>query len=162
MTPQDVPQQRLNLVVGLPARPPHFQGYCNFVDTIPSNIAPKGSPRKLEYIGSVEWASGPRDCRFDSYYLNPRGSYWLLWNLYQDDNDWNSSSRWVLYGYARKEGADAKTAASYLLLDAWKSERESLNLRRYYLIDEAGLLSVADIKEIGRTVWPIPPSTVAK
>jgi hypothetical protein len=156
MTPEEVPQQRLSLVVDLPARPPQFQGYCEYVNPMPGNVAPKGSPRKLTYIGSVEWATSPRDCRLDSYYLNPRGSYWLLWNWYQDENDWDFAYRWVLYGYARKVGADARTAATYLLLDAWKSERDSLDLGPYFLIDEACLLSVSEIKEIGSAVWAVP------
>ena len=154
MTPDDVPRQRVHLVVALPPRPKMFQGFCDFVSPMPSEVRPKGSPRKMEYLGSVEWARGPRESRFDSYYLNPRGSYWLLWIRWQDENDWNLSWKWTLYAYGSRKSVDAKTAATYLLLDAWSAERDSLDLEHYFLIGETGLLSVEEISEVARNVWP--------
>ena len=120
---------------------------------MPEGVRPKGSPRKLDYLCTVEWASGPRDGRIDSYYLNPRGKYWLLWNRFQDENSWEWAWTWVLYGYATKQGADPKTAGTYILLDAWTEEKEQWGLAPFFLIDQPGLLSVADISEIGRKVW---------
>jgi hypothetical protein len=71
---------------------------------MPINIRPKGSPRNTQYLGSVEWADSPNHTRFDSYYLNPRGAYWLLWIGYQDENTWNWKWTWNLYAYCKKRG----------------------------------------------------------
>jgi hypothetical protein len=153
MIPDEVPQQRLRLVVELPERSPKFHGICDFVESMPDDIRPKGSPRNTQYIGSVEWADSPMYTRFDSYYLNPRRSYWLLWIQRQDENDWDQSWKWTLYAYAKKKGVDEKVAATYLLMDAWYAEKESSDLDHYFLLDESGLLSVAEISEIARQVW---------
>lgn len=153
MLPGDVPRQRIRLVVDLPPRPKSFRGFCDLIDPMPETSRPKGSPRNTEYLGSVEWASSPMNSRFDSYYLNPRGRYWLLWIRWQDD-DWKQGWQWTLYAYGSKKGVDAKSAGVYLLTDAWKAERDSSQLDRYLLIDEAGSLSVEEISEIARNVWP--------
>lgn len=154
MTPDEVPQQRLVSVVSLPERPPLFDGKCDYFDAMPDEARPKGSPRNTTYLGSVEWAWGPGNSRFDSYYLNPRGKYWLLWIRWQDDNDWNKAWKWTLYAYSPKQGADDKTAAIFLLQDAWMAEAKSYDLDHYFLIDDPGLLSVAEFTGIARQVWP--------
>lgn len=154
MTPGEVPQQRLVPVVLLPQRPPSFLGKCDFIESMPDEIRPKGSPRKTTYLGSVEWAWGPGNSRFDSYYLNPRGKYWLLWIRWQDDNDWNQSWQWTLYAYSLKKRADEKAAAIFLLQDAWMAETKAYDLDHYFLIDDPGLLSVAEFARIARKVWP--------
>jgi len=154
MTPDEVTQQRLRLVVELPERPPEFHGICDFVDSMPDDIRPKGSPRNTQYLGSVEWADSPMYTRFDSYYLNPRRSYWLLWIYSQDENEWKQSWKWTLYAYAKKRrGVDERVAATYLLMDAWRAEKDHSYLDHYFLLDESGLLSVAEISEIARQVW---------
>ena len=58
MRPEDVPQQRVHLVVALPPRPPSFNVKCDFNHPMPDDVRPKGSPRKTTYLGSVEWAWG--------------------------------------------------------------------------------------------------------
>ena len=153
-TPGEVPQQRLIPLVSLSQRPPSFHGKCDFIDPMPDEVRPKGSPRNTTYLGSVEWAWSPGNSRFDSYYLNPRGKFWLLWIRWQSDNDWNQSWKWALYAYSVKKRADEKTAAIFLLQDAWKAEAKEQGLDHYFLIDEPGLLSVAEFSEIARKVWP--------
>jgi len=49
---------------------------------------------------------------------------------------------------------DAKTAAVYLLLDAWTAEADRGAIGHYHFIDCDGLLSVSEISEIARRVWP--------
>lgn len=154
MRPEDVPQQRIHLVVPLPPRPPSFQGYCDYFNRMPDDFRPKGTPRKTSYLCTVEWAWSPAHNRINSYYLNPRGKYWLLWNYYQDDNDWNHEWKWVLYGYGPRKGVDAEEAAVYLLMDAWESEARNWELDKYHWIDEAGLFSVEMIEAVARVVWP--------
>ena len=96
---------------------------------------------------------GGNNSRFDSYYLNPRGPYWLLWIRWLDDN-WDHAWKWALYAYCPKKGIDEKTAAIFLLQDAWKAEAKEYDLDHYFMIDDTGLLSVEDISEIARVVWP--------
>lgn len=153
MRPEDVPQQRVHLVVQLPPRPPSFQGYCDFVDPMPDDVRPKGSPRNIQYLGSVEWAWGPMNSRLDSYYLNPRRSQWLLWVRYRDENDWKLRWAWILYAYGPRRGVTAKDAAIYLLMDAWSAEAQKSQLDHYGWINQPGLLSVEEISAIARAVW---------
>ena len=80
MTPEGVPFQKVYSDFKLCARPASFQGRCNYLDPMDSTDHPAGSPRNIEYLGSVEWAWDPAHERFDSYYLNPRGKYWILWS----------------------------------------------------------------------------------
>jgi hypothetical protein len=72
----------------------------------------------------------------------------------QDEADWGRAWNWTLYAYGRRKGVDAKTAATYLLLDAWKAEKVKSHLDHYFLIDEEGLLSIGDFSAIARNVWP--------
>ena len=155
MRPEDVPQQRVHLVVPLSPRPPSFEGRCDFIDPMPDKVQPKGSPRITYYLGTVEWAWSPMHSRRDSYYINPRRSYWLLWTWKQNENDWNLSWKWTLHGYGpKRRGVGAKDAAIYLLLDVWKAQADDNDLEQYHWIDEAGLLSVEEISAIARVVWP--------
>jgi len=151
MLPGQIPAQGTTGAALLPARPRGFEGKCDFIDRMPEENRPSGSPRNVEYLCSVEWASGPNNTRLDSYYLNPRGAYWLLWNRYHDENDWKPRWRWEIYAYGPRRGVDAKDAAVYLLMDAWRIESGS---ERYDMIDDTGLLSADDISAIAAAVWP--------
>jgi len=137
----------------LPPRPKSFKGICNIYDPMPENVRPKGSPRNTGFVCSTEWMWGPCNNRCDKYYLNPRGPYWLLW-IGEHDGNWNTKWEWILYAYAKKKGVDAKTAAVYLLLDAWTAEADRGAIGHYHFIDCDGLLSVSEISEIARRVWP--------
>ncbi len=154
MRPEDVPQQRIHLVKSLPSRPPSFQGYCDYIDPMSKDIRPKGSPRKTTFLCTVEWAWSPAHNRINSYYLNPRGKYWLLWNYCQNFNDWDLKWRWVLYGYGPRKDVSTKEAAVYLLLDTWASETKHWDLDKYHWIDGTGFLSIGDITAIASSVWP--------
>lgn len=154
MLPEEVPQQRITLVVDIPERPDGFAGYCDYVDPMPDGVSPKGSPRNVTYLGSVEWAGSPRFSRFDSYYLGRRGPYWLLWNYWLDENDWKECRQWTLYGYAAHGSAPIEAVAANLLLDTWAAERDRLDLGHFFLIDEPGLLSIDLFSAIARRVWP--------
>jgi hypothetical protein len=157
MRPEDVPQQRLKLVVELPPRPAGFKGNCQFYNPMPEEVEPKRGPRKPVCLGSVEWAWDPNYSRVDSYYLSSHKSYWLLWIGGTDENSWDLKWRWVPYAYAPKSSVDEKNAAIYLLLDAWMSEASNTSLDHYHWIDCPDLLSVAEISEIARNVWPNGP-----
>src|SRR4051812_44885758 len=151
MLPGQIPAQGTAGAALLPARPRRFEGKCDFIDRMPEENRPSGSPRNVEYLGSVEWASGPNNTRLDSYYLNPRGAYWLVWNRYRDENDSKPRWGWEIYAYGPRRGVDAKDAALYLLMDAWRIESGS---ERYDMIDDTGLLSADEISAIAAAVWP--------
>lgn len=154
MTPEEVPQQRIHVVADLPRRPASFLGRCEYVEAMPDAERPKGSPRKVTYLGSVEWAWDPMHTRIDAYYLHRRRSYWLLWDRSQDENSWDHAWRWTLYGYARAHRANASEAAVYLLMDAWRHEATEGSLDHFHWINDDGFLSVGEITAIAGEVWP--------
>ncbi|WP_458525599.1 hypothetical protein [Onishia taeanensis] len=154
MTPDEIPTQRVSLVVDFPPRPPGFAGQCDFLNAMPDDLRPKGSPRNTRYLGAVEWAWSPYHTRLDAYYLNPRRRHWLLWIYSPESDDWEPRWHWCLYGYSPKRGVDEKTAAVYLLLDAWREEAVANQLNHYTLLDEAGFLSRDEIAQIASVVWP--------
>jgi len=49
---------------------------------------------------------------------------------------------------------DPKDVAIWMLIDCWAAEAEQRDVDHFHWIDEAGLLSVAQINAIGRFVWP--------
>ncbi len=153
-TPDEVALQDTLDDVQLPPRPKLFRGACDFVDRMPDDVRPKRSPRNVEYLGAAEWAWSPVSSREDKYYISRRKGYWLLWIRWQDDNDWEAGWQWTLYGYARTRRADLKTAAVYLLMDAWQAEKDHLHLDHYFLVDEGDVLSEDELEEIARQVWP--------
>jgi len=119
----EVPQKRTPPVVKLVERPASFRGACDYLEPMPEKDRPKGSPRNVEFLGSVEWSWTPWNDRSDEYYLNPRGRYWLLWLRDRDEDNCNRWE-WILYAYGPKRGVDAEAAAIYLLLGAWNAEKE--------------------------------------
>ena len=151
---EQLPQQRLQAVVELPERPTGFKSYCEYIDPMPEKDCPKGSPRKVEFLGSVEWAWSPMNSRWDAYFLNPRGNYRLLWTRYLDDNEWPPKWRWNLYAWGLKKGVSEKESAVYLLADAWAAEAQESDLDHFHLINDPGLLTIPELCAIGRWVWP--------
>ena len=154
MSPSDVPHQRSPQETLLPARPEGFAGHCEWHSPIDEKIAPKGSPRKVQYLGSAEWADSPAHCRIDGYYLNPRGHHWLLWIRYRDDNSYGWPWRWTLYGWGPRKGVSWEQAAAYLLMDAWAEESQH-GQGRFAWISDAGELSAVGMNAIADRVWPL-------
>ena len=85
MRPEDLPQQRIHEVVGLPERPAEFNfevGYgCS-----PEGGLPKAGISSATFLCQVEWAWSPMHSRIDAYYLHRGRSEWSLWSKYWDDN----------------------------------------------------------------------------
>ena len=55
MLPEELPQQRVALVVSLPPRPAEFKG----LHDPPKKLSlPAKMPRSAKYVGQVEWAWG--------------------------------------------------------------------------------------------------------
>ena len=74
------PSQRLNEVVGLPDEPDDLNVLIGWKDPIPYKRFPKGTPRKLTFVCSVEWAWSPMNNRIANYYINPKPWGWVLWD----------------------------------------------------------------------------------
>ena len=72
MTPDALPNQRLNEVVGLPQKPDDLNVLIQWTNGIVPNKYPKGTPRKLTFVCSVEWARSPMNNRIANYYINPK------------------------------------------------------------------------------------------
>jgi hypothetical protein len=154
MSPEQLPRQRLRLVVDLPERPAGFRGRVDWLDPMPKRDRPKGSPRSLSFLCSVEWSWSPMHSRWDAYYLNPRGKYWLLWVRSPDDNAWVETWRWWLYAWGPRRGVSAEQAAVYLLLDAWRAEQRESLIGPFLCVNDCEDLSIDQIYAIARRVWP--------
>jgi len=149
-SPAPLRQQHLRLLENLPPRPDNFPVRLGWVDELPENHLPKGSPRKPEYVCSVDWNLSSRT---DAYYIKRSRRYWLLW-LHHYDDGWLCKWVWMLYAYAPKRDVATKDAAIHLLLEGWKSEEEVASTGAFDWVSGTGLLSESDIMSIAREVWP--------
>ena len=139
MTPEALPKQQLNEVVSLPEKPADLNICIQWIDGIGPKKYPKGTPRKLTFVCSVEWAWSPMNNRIANYYINPKPWGWALW--------------WDFLAYSEKTNADERTIATYLLMESWKDETEHQDLDHYHWINNTGCLDVEDIQAIARQVW---------
>ncbi len=154
MTPDALPRQRSPGETPLPERPAGFRGYCDWCDAMPDDVRPKGSPRTVEYLGSVEWAWSPAHDRYDAYYIGLRGRHWCLWRRWQDWDSPGQPWRWQLFGWARKGSESWEAAAVYTLLDAWGSDDALCGTGRFHWVAEPGHFSAVGINALADRVWP--------
>ncbi len=151
MVPEDRPEQWINEVTELPERPEGFEIEIAW-DGLLSCGYPKGTPRKLTFICSVEWAWSPAHNRIDNYYLNPKRKHCFLWNNWLDDGDiW--TWHWDVLACTPAIKSDERTIAAHILMDHWKEDAKYNDLDRYHWINNSGCLSVEDIRAIAREVW---------
>ena len=153
MTPDARPKQRLNEVVGLPAKPDDMDVFVEWVNPIASERRPKGTPRKLTFVCSVEWAWSPMNNRIANYYINPKPWGWALWDNWLDDHSVPWRWWWLFLGYTGKTEADERTVATHMLMEAWKADAEYQEHDHYHWINNTGCLSVEEIQAIAREVW---------
>ena len=153
MTPHILPKQRLNEVVEIPDKPDDLNVLIHWKDPISAKNYPKGTPRKLTFVCSVEWAWSPMHNRIANYYINPKPWGWAFWDNILDDYTVPWSWYWNFIAYSGKTEADERTIATYMLLEAWRDEAEEQMLDHYHWINNTGCLEVEDIKAIARKVW---------
>ncbi len=151
MLPEELPQQRLREVVELPPRPEGLEPCCTMDLDVPKEYRPKGDPRRATFLAMVEWAWSPMHSRLDAYYLGQKGPLWLMWIRNADPYD-DDGSGWWLYAWGRRRGVNPRQAAVYLLMEAWSYEARG-HLDAFHMIDDTGLLSVADLAAIAGEVW---------
>ena len=150
MSPDELPQQRIKEVIGLPERPSQFDfdvGYgCS-----PKDGAPASGLENATYLCQTEWAWSPMHSRVDAYYLLKGTSEWSLWSKYWDDNwgEW----QYICIGTVHRRGVDQRQAAIYLLLEFWECDVKENYLDEFHWINETGYLDVAELSAIAREVW---------
>ena len=81
--PDDLPQQRISEVVTLPDQPEGLEVRVELLESYPHY--PVRTPRKVLFLGGVEWARSPANSRRDSYYLYSKPEHWMLWDHLLDD-----------------------------------------------------------------------------
>jgi hypothetical protein len=151
LTPDQLPRQRLVEVVGLPAVPADFDPtVCLY--WMPRDILPKVRPRRMTYLGTVEWAWNPMSSRVEAYFLHGARRHWVLWVLdpFPNEPEW----AWQVAAYTPRRGVTAREAAHHLVIERWREEAEERALDHFHFVSEEGDLAVADWRAIGRAVWP--------
>ena len=150
MLPDELPQQRIHEVVGLPERPDPFNSKVGLWDYAASE-APKNPPRSPLYLCQVEWAWSPMHNRIAAYHLHRGRTHWSLWWSYLDENEggWG----WITVGCVHRRGVSEKQAAVHLLLDYWNDEIVESYLDHFHWINEEHYLSIAEIMAIAKEVW---------
>jgi hypothetical protein len=150
MSPEELPQQRIHEVVGLPERPAEFDCEIGYgVST--GHALPKNAPTNSTYLCQVEWAWSPAHNRLDAYYLHRGRTHWSLWCKYFDNN--MMCWEWIANGCVTRRGVTQKQAAVYLLLEFWSFDVKESYLDEFHWINEHGYLSIADLAAIAREVW---------
>jgi hypothetical protein len=155
MSPQELPQQRIAIVVDLPPRPAGLVTKVDWIETMEIE-RPKRTPKTVELLCAAEWAWGPYNGRLDNYYLSRRRSEWLIWNHIYDDNwgVWN----WKIYAYSNKlKGSpDPFAVGVWMLVDAWRKEASGeagINLDCFDWLTLTGMLEVPVLRAMAREVW---------
>ena len=93
-------------------KPADLNIYIRWIDGIGPKKYLKGTPRKLNFVCSVEWAWSPMNNRIANYYINPKPWGWALWDNRLDDHDVPWSWWWDFLAYSEKTNADAKNIAT--------------------------------------------------
>jgi len=114
---------------------------------------PKASPRKITFVGSVEWAWSPAHGRIDNYYINPRRTGWLLWNNWVEDGGAPWTWHWDLMAYGNRCQSDEKTIAIHLLQAVWKFDEKYHDVEHFHWVNNTGLLDIEELEAIAREVW---------
>ena len=149
--PDDLPQQRISEVVTLPDKPEGLEVRVEFLESYPHY--PVRTPRKVLFLGGVEWAWSPANSRRDNYYLNPKPKHWLLWDHWLDDQvrpwRWN----WHILAWAPRVRGDEKSIAMHMLKHIWEVDCRHHLIDQFHWINSTGALSVSDLQSIAREVW---------
>ena len=140
----------------LPPRPEGFVGKLDYRGALSDEFRPKQSPRQLKRVATADFSDGPGSDAYFSYYLYSQRHYWMLYVYlsYDGSEELTESQKWTIYCYAKKGKETAETAAVYLLMDAWREEEYD----DPPLIENEGVLSVADLVLICQSIWGRDPN----
>ncbi|NKX43997.1 hypothetical protein [Roseicyclus persicicus] len=150
MSPAELPPQRLHTVVDLPPRPDGFEPSVTF-GAFPGTAYPRHRPRRLRYLGSVEWAWSPAHNRFEAYHLHRGRGHWCLY--IRDLDPLETQFTWLEAAYVDRRGVDERTAAIHLMIAMWEVCATDYEMERFHWINEEAFLSVEEWMAIARMVW---------
>lgn len=151
MSPEALPKQFLYVVPSMPTAP---EGWIVDLENRGPGL-PQKMPYTARYLAQLEWSWSPIHHRIDAYHLslNKTRDRWLLWGSYFDQDSWKFIDNQVVASGPRCK-LTAVDAATLLLYAYWANEsRGEMELDAPHWINEPGLLDVARLKEIERTVW---------
>lgn len=159
MSPEALPPQRMYLVPDFPAAPPGWQPDLD--DRAPG--LPARLPRTARYVAQVEWSWSPLHGRIDAYNLSlsRARNRWVLWCSFFDQTSWKFVDTHIAAS-APRAGLQGADAAVLLLQAYWAAEADNENeLDAFHWINEEGLLSAGQLKEIARRVWQASDDSTA-
>lgn len=140
----------------IPPRPAGFKGILTVYRSRPGIPCAKRPPSSARKVAAVGWAWGPAHSRADYYFLslNRTRSHWVLW-LRWFESELTNRYMYVVYARAKRlKRVDDRTAAYYLLMDAWKGEAEHKEIEEPpHEIFEEGLLTTPMLDAIAEEVW---------
>jgi hypothetical protein len=119
---------------------------------MPWEILPKARPRRMAYLGTVEWAWSPMSNRVEAYFLHRTRHHWVVWIRDPVPND--ADSEWQVAAYTPRRGVTAREAAHLLVVARWRLEADERCLDHFHWVSDEGDLAVAEWMAIGRAVWP--------
>jgi hypothetical protein len=155
LTVEGLPQQRLVEVVDLPEVPAAFDPTACLY-WMPWDILPRHRPRRMTYLGTLEWAWSPMSSRVELYFLHGARRHWVVW--IQDPFANDVEAEWQVAAYTPRRGVTAQEAAHHLVVARWQTEAEECDLDHFHWVSREGDLAVAEWRAIGRAVWPPAPA----
>ena len=151
MLPDQLPQQRIYAVEGIPHFPDGLKVEVGY--GIPSKL--KRPPRNSTYLFQAEWAWSPSHGKVNAYHLHKGRQDWTLYLTYfdEDQSPWGWSPKMPVARTSLK-ALDERGAAFFLTIAFLKFDHEKTGSGRFHMINEEDFLSVSDIQAIAREVWP--------
>jgi hypothetical protein len=151
MLPNELPQQRIYAVEDIPPIPEGLEVEISY--GLPSNL--KHPPRNPAYLFQAEWAWSPNHGKVNAYYLHKGRRDWTLYLTYfdEDQSPWGWSPK-VPVARSTLKQLDERQAAFLLTIAILSFDKETLGVGRFHMINDEGLLAVADLQAIARRVWP--------
>lgn len=146
-------------IAALARRPDPFDSVVGNELTPPGAEYPRG-PRKVEYLGTIEWIWGFMHERVSPYYLHRARRHWMLWTKVPDE--WERP-QWMPLGYVPFAQATRDEAAVHLVFDSLRFERDHLNQGRFDAVTTGGHLRSNQWASIRHAIWPpetSPPAEV--
>jgi hypothetical protein len=153
MSPEQLPQQRLVEVIDLPPLPPGIRIITDALK-IPTKHSQRAGPKDSKFLVALEWAWSPMHSRLQGFYLERHDERdWVLWSYFVDLEE-NGDDPWVVSAVCPRSDMDERTAAVHLLIASLYEEIEVQDLDHWHWIADTGLLGSAEMRSIGRHVWP--------
>ena len=110
------------------------------------------TPKRVLYLGALEWMCGVGHSRMDHYYLSYTDSHWIIY-LHDLSDGFGGSWEWYPYSAADRVDADIRSIAFWMVHDLLSADASMHEVDSYSVVSAEGFLSVGDFSEIGHLVW---------